>query len=78
MAPAPSATSLGTLSAVTDNGNGTYTATVNTVVGTATITGTLNASALASSASVAFVPGPASHFVVADPGLRGRPVPPSR
>ena len=63
------ATTLGTLSAVTDNGNGTYTATVkSTLVGTATITGTLNASALASSTGVTFVPGPATHFVVTDPG----------
>ena len=63
------ATTLGTLSAVTDNGNGTYTATVrSTLVGTATITGTLNASALASSTAVTFVPGPATHFVLTDPG----------
>ncbi len=62
-------TTLGTLSAVTDNGNGTYSATVkSTLVGTATITGTLNASAFASSTSVTFVPGPATHFVVSGPG----------
>ena len=57
------------LSAVTDNGDGTYTATVkSTVAGATTITGTLNGSALASSTAVTFVPGPATHFVVADPG----------
>ncbi len=62
-------TTLGTLSSVTDNANGTYTATVkSTLVGTATITGTLNAAAFASSTGVTFVPGPASHFVVTGPG----------
>ena len=57
------------LSAVTDNGNGTYTATVkSTVAGTTTITGTLGAAALASTTSVTFVPGPATHLVVSAPG----------
>ena len=61
-------TTLGTLSAVTDNLNGTYTATVkSTVAGTASITGTLNAAALASSTTVLFVPGPATQFVVTSP-----------
>ncbi len=65
------------LSAVTDNGNGTYTATVkSTVAGTTTITGTLGAAALASTTSVTFVPGPATHFVVSAPGsaTAGTPV----
>ena len=53
---------------VTDNGNGTYTATVkSTLVGTASITGTLNSVALASSATVTFTPGPASVFVLSSP-----------
>ena len=46
----------GTLSAVTDNGNGTYTATLtsSTTTGTATISGTINGAALASTATVTF------------------------
>ena len=64
-----SATAPGALSAVTNNGDGTFTATVkSTLVGTATITGTLNGSAFASSASVTFTPGPATNFVVTSPG----------
>ncbi|MFV1884468.1 MAG: DUF2341 domain-containing protein [Balneola sp.] len=46
----------GSLSAVTDNGNGTYTATLTSSVveGTATITGTLNAVAITDNALVEF------------------------
>ncbi len=57
----------GTLSAVTDNGNGTYTATLTapTTTGSATVSGTLNGGALASTAAVAFVPGAAARYVVA-------------
>ncbi|MBU7318284.1 Ig-like domain-containing protein, partial [Paenibacillus oleatilyticus] len=50
---------LGTVSAVTDKQNGTYTATLTApiTVGTATISATVGGSALASTASVQFVPG---------------------
>ncbi|MGQ0703975.1 MAG: invasin domain 3-containing protein [Gemmatimonadales bacterium] len=56
------ATTAGTLSAVTDNGNGTYTATLtsSTTAGTATITGTLNGAAITDNETVTFTPGPAS------------------
>jgi adhesin/invasin len=60
------ATNLGTMGAVTDNGDGTYTAILtSTVTGTATVTGTLtNASAsgaaLTSSATVTFTLGAVS------------------
>lgn len=52
-------TTLGSLSSVTDVGNGTYTATLTSVTtpGTAHITGTLNASPIAASTGVDFVPG---------------------
>uniref|UniRef100_UPI000AA7E0AD Ig-like domain-containing protein n=1 Tax=Marinagarivorans algicola TaxID=1513270 RepID=UPI000AA7E0AD len=51
-------TTLGTLSAVTDNGDGTYTATLTsaTASGTAVITGTVNAEAITDDASVSFTP----------------------
>ncbi len=60
------ATTSGTLSAVTDNGDGTYTATLTsaTTVGTATITGTLDAVAIVSAATVNFTPGAATHYTV--------------
>jgi methionine-rich copper-binding protein CopC len=46
---------LGTLSSVTDNSNGTYTATLtSTTVGTATISATLNSVAVTDTASVSF------------------------
>lgn len=46
----------GTLSTVTDNGNGTYTSTLTSsiIAGTATITGTLNAAAITDNAMVEF------------------------
>ncbi|MCK4692702.1 MAG: DUF2341 domain-containing protein, partial [Anaerolineales bacterium] len=55
------ATTLGSLGSVTDNGDGTYTATLTsaTSTGTATITGTVNAAAITDDATVDFVPGPA-------------------
>jgi adhesin/invasin len=55
------ATDLGTLGSVTDNTNGTYTATLtsSTTVGTATITGTVNAVAITDTATVTLTPGPA-------------------
>ncbi len=60
------ATTAGTLSSVTDNGNGTYSATLTsaTSVGTASITGTLDGVAIVSTASVVFTPGVATHFAV--------------
>jgi adhesin/invasin len=51
----------GLLSGVTDNHNGSYTAilTSTTIVGTATITGTLDGEAFTDSEIVHFIPGPA-------------------
>ncbi|MDA3933307.1 MAG: choice-of-anchor D domain-containing protein [Gammaproteobacteria bacterium] len=51
------ATDRGTLGAVTDNANGTYTATLTsgTTTGTATITGTVNGVVIADTATVEFV-----------------------
>ena len=55
-------TNLGTLGAVTDNGNGTYSATLTSSVttGAATIAGTLNGSAITDNATVNFTAGAAS------------------
>lgn len=51
------ATTLGTLSPVTDHGDGTYTATLRgTRAGTAVITGSLNGTAMAARATVTLVP----------------------
>jgi adhesin/invasin len=49
-------TTLGTLGPVTDNGNGTYSATLtsSTTAGTATISGTVNAAAISDTATVNF------------------------
>ncbi|PWW06530.1 S-layer family protein, partial [Paenibacillus cellulosilyticus] len=49
----------GIISAVTDNGNGTYTATLTapTTVGTSTISATIGGSAITSTATVQFIPG---------------------
>ncbi len=62
-------TTSGSLSAVTDHADGTYTATLTApaTVGSASITGTVNAAALAASASVSFTPGPTTNFVVSGP-----------
>jgi adhesin/invasin len=59
-------TTLGTLSAVTDEGDGTYTATLTsgTSTGTATITGTVNALAITDDAVVGFTAGPAVAYEV--------------
>jgi adhesin/invasin len=56
------ATDLGTMGSVTDNSDGTYTATLTsaTTVGTASITGTLNAVAMTDTATVTLIPGPAA------------------
>ena len=55
------ATTLGSLGSVTDNLDGTYTATLTsaTTTGTATVTGTVNAAAITDNAVVNFIPGPA-------------------
>jgi adhesin/invasin len=60
-------TTRGTLSSVTDHGDGAYTATLtsSTVAGTATVSGTLNGSGFAASAAVDTVAGPVTHFAVA-------------
>ncbi|HEU5473721.1 MAG TPA: Ig-like domain-containing protein, partial [Actinophytocola sp.] len=65
-------TDLGTVSAVTDNNNGTYTATLTsaTTAGTATVTFTLEGATGTDTATVAFVPGPAAaatSVITADP-----------
>ena len=62
-------TTTGSLSAVTDHADGTYTATLtsSTTASTASVTGTLNASALAASANVTFAPGPTTNFVASAP-----------
>ena len=54
-------TTLGSLGSVTDNSDGTYTATLTsgTVTGSATVTGTVNAAAITDNAVVSFIPGPA-------------------
>jgi hypothetical protein len=54
--------SVGTVSAVTDNTNGTYTATFTSpaTTGTSTITGTIGGNAITASASIALTPGPVS------------------
>src|SRR5690606_859987 len=55
-------TTAGSLGAVTDNGDGTYTATLTapTSVGSATISGTLDGEPFTDTAVVAFVAGTAS------------------
>ncbi|ANY67777.1 hypothetical protein BBD42_15855 [Paenibacillus sp. BIHB 4019] len=52
----------GTVGAVTDNGDGTYTATLTapTTVGTATVSATVGGQSITATASVQFVPGAAS------------------
>ena len=66
------ATTLGSLGSVTDNSDGTYTATLTSAVttGTATITGTVNAAAITDNATVAFTAGgadPATSLITALP-----------
>ncbi len=62
-------TTRGTLSSVTDNGDGTYTSTLtsSTSAGTASITGTLDGVAIVSTATVIFTPGPATQLTVTGP-----------
>ena len=61
--------SIGSVGAVTDAGNGTYTAvlTSSTTLGTATITGTIDGDPITDDATVAFVAGPATSFLVEAP-----------
>jgi adhesin/invasin len=63
------ATTLGSMGAVTDNGNGTYSATLTsgTVAGIATVTGTLNGDAITDSAQVTFSPGAADRITLTGP-----------
>ena len=63
-------TGTGSLSAVADNGDGTYSATLTSpmLVGGATVTGTLNAVALAATAAVTYVHGPATQIVLTESG----------
>ena len=60
----------GSLGSVTDQGDGTYTATLTspTAAGSGTVTGTVNAAALADSAAVSYVHGPATAIVLTDSG----------
>ena len=55
-------TTLGALSPVTDNGDGTYKATLTsaTTLGTATVSGTINSKEMTNTASIVFRCGPAS------------------
>jgi hypothetical protein len=61
----PSPSSLGTL---TDNGNGTFTASLTTSTSTANspvvVSGTINSVAIGTTASVALTPGTVDHYVV--------------
>ncbi|MEO8337292.1 MAG: invasin domain 3-containing protein [bacterium] len=57
--------SLGTLSAVTDNNNGTYTATLNSnTAGTSSITGTINGATIGTPGSVTFTAGTVSGLAI--------------
>ncbi|MES1248353.1 MAG: invasin domain 3-containing protein, partial [Actinomycetota bacterium] len=60
----------GSLGSVTDNNDGTYTATLTapTTVSTASIGGTLDGLPLTASATVGFVPGPAAAVVITSNG----------
>ncbi|MBI4543961.1 MAG: Ig-like domain-containing protein, partial [Gemmatimonadetes bacterium] len=64
------ASTLGTVSAVTDNGNGSYTATLTagTTGGTARVTAGLDGANLASEATVTFTPATTTRLVVSGPG----------
>jgi hypothetical protein len=57
-------TTAGTLSAVTDNADGTYTATLtsSTTAGSATVTGTINGATIADDEAVTFVAGAATQL----------------
>ncbi len=64
------ATTLGQLGPVTDNGDGTYSATLTspTSPGTATVTGTLNGSAIGHPATVTFAASSTGYWTVAGDG----------
>jgi Invasin, domain 3 len=58
-------TTVGSISAAGDNGDGTYTATLtSTTAAMATITGTVNGSAIADNATVEFTAGAATSLLV--------------
>lgn len=61
--------SLGTIGAITDAGNGTYTAvlTSSMTIGTATITGSIDGTSIVDDATVALVAGPATSLLVDAP-----------
>jgi hypothetical protein len=63
-------TSLGRLGPVTDNGDGTYSATLtsSTTPGAASVNGTLNGAAIGHSATVAFSSSPTGYWTVAGDG----------
>ena len=63
-------TGTGSLSAVTDNSDGTYSAmlTSPTAVGSGTVTGTLNAAALAATAGVTYTHGSATQITLTESG----------
>lgn len=67
----------GGLTPVTDNNDGTYSATLtsDTTVATAIVTATVNGQTMSTSATVTFTPGPAVAFLVAAPdnGFSGAP-----
>ncbi len=62
-------TNRGSIGAVTDNHNGTYSATLtsSTSAGTATVSGTMNGTAMTNTATVTFTPGSATTLVVSAP-----------
>jgi adhesin/invasin len=76
-------TSAGSLSSITDRGDGTYTAvlTSSTTAGTATITGSVNGEQMDDRAEVQFVPGPPANVAVTagnnQTGAVGSPLPAS-
>jgi hypothetical protein len=59
-------TGFGSIGTVTDNANGTYTATYTsgTVVGTATISATINTAAIAETKTITLVHGPATKITI--------------
>ena len=62
-------TTSGTIGAITDHGDGTYTATLtsSTVAGVASISGTVDLAPIAIGTTVTFTPGPAASFAVTGP-----------
>jgi adhesin/invasin len=62
-------TTLGSLGTVSDNGDGSYSATLTagTSPGTATVTGTLNGAAIGDDATVQFEPGPPAAITLTGP-----------